>query len=65
MTQLGLGVAVERIESKHKLSQNRPTGDRERVIEALRAGARPDDHALADYMAAFAIPQDAAGDADR
>lgn len=62
---VGLGIAVERIESKHKLSQNRPTGDRERVIEALRAGARPDDHALADYMAAFAIPQDAAGAADR
>jgi transcriptional regulator len=31
-------IAVERIEAKFKLSQNRPAADRERVLQAMAAG---------------------------
>ena len=41
---VGLDIAVSRLEGKYKLSQNRPPGDRPRIIAALEA--RGDDDAL-------------------
>ena len=42
---VGLDITVTRLEGKYKLSQNRPAGDRPRVIAALED--RGDDDALA------------------
>jgi transcriptional regulator len=57
---VGVELAVERIEAKDKLSQNRPPQDRAGVITALRS--EPDDgaHAIADLMSA----REAAGAGD-
>lgn len=49
---VGFEIAVERLEGKFKLSQNRAAEDRQGVIAGLRRGGRPDDLALADLMAA-------------
>jgi len=46
---VGLEIAVDRIEAKFKLSQNRPAADRERVLSALAAG-KSNDRAVADWM---------------
>lgn len=46
---VGLDIAVERLEGKHKLSQNRPAADRDQVIDALTSGSAGDAE-LADYM---------------
>lgn len=42
---------VERLEGKAKLSQNKAPGDRERVMQAMRALQRPAPSAVADWMA--------------
>jgi len=42
---VGLDIAVTRLEGKYKLGQNRPAGDRPRVIAALES--RGDDDAIA------------------
>jgi transcriptional regulator len=41
---VGLDIAIDRLEGKYKLSQNRPAGDRPRIVEALEA--RGDDDAV-------------------
>jgi transcriptional regulator len=51
---VGLELTIERLEAKHKLSQNRPLHDQLRVIDALNASDRAGDQALGTYMAAFA-----------
>ena len=51
---VGFEIAVERIETKHKLSQNRSAEDRGRVSAALQASADAGDRELADYMARHA-----------
>jgi len=43
---IGFSLAVERIDGKFKLSQNRPGKDPERVIAALEAGGEPELAAL-------------------
>ncbi len=53
---IGFELTIERIEGKHKLSQNRPPADRQRVIAALSVSDRLEDRALAAYMANFAAP---------
>lgn len=45
-----LEIRVERLTGKFKLSQNRPAGDRTRVVERLERSGRPDDRALAALM---------------
>lgn len=62
---VGLEIAVERLEAKQKLSQNRPIEDRQRVIGALRNGHLPGDHDLADYMTQFSISRSTSGGQDR
>ncbi|HTZ35240.1 MAG TPA: FMN-binding negative transcriptional regulator [Stellaceae bacterium] len=47
---VGFDLAVERLEGKFKLSQNRPAGDRPRICAALEARDDPDSHALARLM---------------
>ncbi len=54
---VGVEIAIERIEGKHKLSQNRPVEDRHRVIAALGDSADPQDRALAAYMTEHAPPK--------
>ena len=55
---VGLELAVERVEAKAKLSQNRSDADRAGVIAALEAERSPDAHAVARQMqAAHAAPQ--------
>ena len=49
---VGFEIAVERIEAKAKLSQNRSVNDRRRVIAALAAGPHPDGKAMAAWMQA-------------
>ncbi|MET0898117.1 MAG: FMN-binding negative transcriptional regulator [Mycobacterium sp.] len=49
---VGLEVAVQRIEAKAKLSQNRSLDDRRGVVAGLHAEPRPGAHAVADAMAA-------------
>ena len=51
---VGFRLAIERIDVKLKLSQNRSSGDRERVIAALRAEGYADADASADWMARYA-----------
>ncbi|HEY3909777.1 MAG TPA: FMN-binding negative transcriptional regulator [Stellaceae bacterium] len=48
---IGLDIAVTRLEGKYKLSQNRPTADRPRIVAALEAEGRADALALARVMA--------------
>lgn len=47
---VGLDFAVERVEAKAKLSQNRPEADRVGAIEGLAASDDPRDHAMAQRM---------------
>jgi transcriptional regulator len=47
---VGIEIAVSRLEGKFKLSQNRPAGDRPRIIAALERRADPDSHAVAQLM---------------
>jgi transcriptional regulator len=51
---------VARLDVKLKLSQNRPVGDRRRVIAALDAEPFADAHATAELMRRRAAPPDAA-----
>jgi transcriptional regulator len=47
---VGVELAVARLEGKFKLSQNRPAGDRPRIISALSARSDPDSRAVAALM---------------
>jgi transcriptional regulator len=47
---VGLDVAVTRLEGKFKLSQNRPAGDRPRIVAALTAGGDAEAGAVAKLM---------------
>jgi transcriptional regulator len=47
---VGFEIAVSRLEGKFKLSQNRPAGDRPRIIAALEARDDPDSHGVARLM---------------
>jgi transcriptional regulator len=47
---VGIEVAVERVEAKAKLSQNRSAADRAGVIAGLTASDRPEDHVVAQAM---------------
>lgn len=51
---VGFEIAVERVDGKFKLSQNRPAADRARVLAAL-ASATPGEQALADWMRRLGI----------
>jgi transcriptional regulator len=47
---VGIEIAVNRLEGKFTLSQNRPAADRPRIIAALKRRADPDSHAVAQLM---------------
>jgi len=47
---VGLEIAVERCEGKFKLSQNRPSADRPRIVAALERRDDADSHAVARLM---------------
>ena len=47
---IGLEIAVERLQGKYKLSQNRPAADRPRVIAALESSADAGAQAVARLM---------------
>ena len=47
---VGFEIAVDRLEGKFKLSQNRPAGDRPRIIAALDARDDPESHGVARLM---------------
>jgi transcriptional regulator len=47
---VGLELAVARLEGKFKLSQNRPAGDRPRIIAALEARGDADSRGVAQLM---------------
>jgi transcriptional regulator len=47
-------LAIERVDTKLKLSQNRSAVDRQRVVAALRAEDSPDASATADWMQRYA-----------
>src|SRR5439155_1271318 len=47
---VGIEIAVNRLEGKFKLSQNRPAADRPRIIPALKRRADPDSPAVAQLM---------------
>jgi transcriptional regulator len=47
-------LAIERVDTKLKLSQNRSAVDRQRVVEALRAEDSADASATADWMQRYA-----------
>ena len=47
---VGVEIAVSRLEGKFKLSQNRPEGDRPRIIAALDARGEQDSTGIADLM---------------
>jgi transcriptional regulator len=47
---VGFEIAVSRLEGKFKLSQNRPAGDRPRIIAALEARDDADSHGVARLM---------------
>jgi transcriptional regulator len=47
---VGIEIDVERIEAKHKLSQNRKVEDQRRVTAALSASDSGEDRTLAQYM---------------
>jgi transcriptional regulator len=63
---VGIEMPVERIEGKFKLSQNRSTEDRRRVIAALEASGRAGGRELGAFMDAhrdILFPEDAAEEA--
>ena len=47
---VGLDIAVERLEGKFKLSQNRPAGDRPRIVKALEVRGDADAVGVARLM---------------
>ena len=47
---VGIELAVTRLEGKFKLSQNRPAGDRPRIVAALERRGDPDSRAVAELM---------------
>jgi transcriptional regulator len=47
---VGFEIAISRLEGKFKLSQNRPAGDRPRIIAALEARDDADSHGVARLM---------------
>jgi transcriptional regulator len=47
---VGVEIAVDRLEGKFKLSQNRPASDRPRIIAALERRSDPESVAVADLM---------------
>ena len=47
---IGIEIAVDRLEGKFKLSQNRPAPDRPRIIAALERRDDPDSLAVAELM---------------
>ncbi|MGK4000398.1 FMN-binding negative transcriptional regulator [Sorangium sp. So ce1024] len=47
---VGFSIAIERLEGKFKLSQNRSPADQARVARALGERGRPDDLAMAQLM---------------
>jgi transcriptional regulator len=47
---IGFDITVTRLEGKYKLSQNRPAGDRPRVIAALEGRGDNDALAVAQLM---------------
>ena len=47
---VGLDIAVDRLEGKYKLSQNRPAGDRPRIVAALEARGDGDALGVARLM---------------
>jgi transcriptional regulator len=47
---VGFEIAVDRLEGKFKLSQNRPAGDRPRIVAALEARDDPDSRGVARLM---------------
>jgi transcriptional regulator len=47
---VGVEIAVERLEGKFKLSQNRPAGDRPRIIAALERRDDADSRGVAHLM---------------
>ena len=49
---------IRRIDAKFKLSQNRSSDDRARVIAALRAEDHPESRETADWMQRYANPRD-------
>lgn len=51
---VGVEIDIERLEGKHKLSQNRGVEDRRRVIAALNDSVIPQDRQLAAYMSEHA-----------
>jgi transcriptional regulator len=52
---------IKRLDAKFKLSQNRPAGDRARVIAALDAEPHAESRATAAWMRSYAAPPDGAG----
>lgn len=56
---VGLRIAVERIEGKFKLGQNRPAQDRANVLAAMDGGGE-DERAMAAWMRRLGIAGDAA-----
>jgi transcriptional regulator len=48
---VGIRFAIERIEGKWKMSQNREARDREGVVEGLLARAEGDDLQMAELVA--------------
>lgn len=49
---VGVAIAIDRIEGKWKMSQNRPAADRVGVAQGLAASDRADDRAIAEAVAA-------------
>lgn len=47
---IGMEITITRLEGKYKMSQNRPMGDRHRVIEELSKSDYPPDQQVADLM---------------
>lgn len=47
---VGVEIAVSRLEGKFKLSQNRPEGDRPRIVAALEARGDPESAGVATLM---------------
>jgi transcriptional regulator len=47
---VGIEIAIEKLEGKFKLNQNRPAADRAGVIDALNATGNADDKAVAEMM---------------
>lgn len=54
---VGFEIAIERLEGKRKLSQNRTSADRAGVVAGLAASPEPGDRAVAAAMAPPAAPK--------